>query len=210
MLMTGLVSILSVEDLGISNNASKSSYIVVFVKEFGNEENTFRVTAFGSNAEYIARNLVTMNNTPYVGETGIAGYCQLHSKEERKANKVKIHARRVQISGALDISYSERDVSGTKIVPIKGIEKKLAFTIQAEVQSTRIIANSIQFIDAKSTKTGADVIVEIDSEIDYEALADNIVEENLNATTGTGSEDKEVIIEVNANGPIIGKDFKGR
>lgn len=211
--VNGIVTVLSVEDLGLSNNESKTSYITLFVKEFGKEDNMFRVTAFGSNAEYIARNILTETGVPYVGDGGIAKYCQLHSKDERKNNKVKIKARRVQINGTLEVSTIEREMEGITVVPTKGGgTKKVALPFRAEVQSTRVIVTNAQFIDAKihNNANGESVSSGVnDEEIDYEALADAIVEDNLQDTTGT----EETTIEVNADkneGPNLGKDFKGR
>lgn len=210
--VNGIVTVLSVEDLGISNNETKSSYIVLFVKEFGREDNMFRVTAFGSNAEYIARNILTEAGTPYVGEGGIAKYCQLHSKDERKNNKVKIKARRVQISGRLEVSTIEREMEGVTLVPTKaGGSKKVSLPFRAEVQSTRVIVENAQFIDAKihNTANGEAVASADDEEIDYEALANSVVEESLEETTGAKTEE-EVNIEVQADGPNLNGGFKGR
>lgn len=210
--VNGIVTVLSVEDLGISNNETKSSYIVLFVKEFGREDNMFRVTAFGSNAEYIARNILNENGLSYVGEGGIAKYCQLHSKEERRSNKVKIKARRMQINGTLEVSTIERDLEGTTLVPTKtGGSKKVSLPFRAEVQNTRVIVNNVQFIDSKVHNASATetAVNSDDDELDFEALANGVVEESLEETTGTKTEE-EVNIEVQADGPNIKSGFKGR
>jgi hypothetical protein len=229
MLTSGVLSILSVEDLGICNNAQKNSFIVLFCKEFGNDNSVYRVTCYGSTADFVARNLITTDGKPYVTETGIAGYCQKVSKEDRKANKVKIHARRVFMSGELEVSYGAREVSGTKIAPIGGVMKKIAMTITAEVPSTKITATTVQFIDAKA-KSDSNAVQSADGneEINYALLADSVIEDanNVNDTVGNFEEkkldctitaddakdtiDPNAVIELEANdGPNL-NNFKGR
>jgi hypothetical protein len=189
MILNGLVVILSVEDLGICNNERKDSFITLFCKEFGNDNTMFRMTAYGSTAEFIARNIITDNGNPYVGESGIAGYVQAHSKDDRKLNKVKIHGRRAMVSGDLDITYIKRDIQGVKTIVKNGQQVNLAMTICAEVPSTTVKCNSIQFIDKKVDNTGTIIDANAD-EIDYEALADSVIEGGTDVTstvTGEGT-----------------------
>jgi len=183
--VNGVIVILSVEDLGICNNERKDAFITLFCKEFGNDSTMFRMTAYGSTAEYIARNIITDGGSPYVDEKGIVGYCQRFSKEQRRANKVKIHGRRASICGELEITYIKRDVQGVKQIVKNGQQVNLAMTINAEVPSTTVKCNSIQFIDKKVDNTGTIIDANAD-EIDYEALADSVLAEgsDVNATTG--------------------------
>ncbi len=174
--VNGVVVILSVEDLGICNNERKDSFITLFCKEFGNDNTMFRMTAYGTTAEYIARNIITDAGNPYVDDKGIAGYCQRVSKEERRANKVKIHGRRASICGELEITYIKRDIQGVKQIIKNGQQVNLAMTINAEVPSTTVKCNTIQFIDKKVDNTGTVIDANAD-EIDYEALADSVIED---------------------------------
>lgn len=183
MITNGVIVILSVEDLGICNNERKDSYITLFVKEFGKEDNKFRMTAYGSTAEYIARNIITEDGNPYVDDKGIAGYCQRVSKEERKANKVKIHGRRAFLSGEIEISFIKRDVTGVKTVIKNGVATNYQMTIVAEVPSTTVRCTSVQFIDKKADNSG-NVIDASGDEIDYEELADGVVEGDIAGTIG--------------------------
>jgi hypothetical protein len=203
--VNGVIVILSVEDLGICNNERKDSYITLFCKEFGKDDSTFRMTAYGNTAEYVARNIITEDGNAYVGDSGIAGYCQLVSKEQRRANKVKIHARRASVNGELEIRYFKRDVSGVKTIIKDGVQKNLAMTIVADVASTNIKINAIQFIDKKVDNNGT-VIDASNEEIDYEALADGVVEDNVEQTTGEGNDSTNG----SANFVVEGKEKKTR
>ena len=192
----GVIVILSVEDLGICNTERKDAYITLFCKEFGNDNTKFRMTAYGSTAEYIARNLITDGGAPYVDEKGIIGYCQRVSKEQRRANKVKIHGRRASIAGELEITYIKRDVQGIKQIVKGGQTVNLAMTISAEVPSTTIKCTSIQFIDKKVDNTGTVIDANAD-EIDYEALADSVIADgaDVSSTTGGTSGTSNYVIE---------------
>lgn len=186
MFVNGVVVILSVEDLGICNSERKDSYITLFVKQFGQEDNKFRMTAYGSTAEYIARNIITEAGVPYVDDKGIAGYCQLHSKEDRKLNKVKIKGRRASIAGNLEITQYKRDISGVKTILKNGVPVNLAMTIVAEVPSTTVRCNELQFIDKKADNSGT-IIDANSTDIDYEALADAVLTGDAIGSETSGS-----------------------